>query len=446
MDKVTIHTLKRLKQAGQKISMVTAYDATFARILDEAGADVLLVGDSLGMVIQGNESTLPGHHGPDGLPLPCGEPRSEAGARRGRSALPELPGLGVGGGEERRPAAGRGRGEQREARGRRRVRRDHRGHRPRGHPGHGPPRPHPAVGAPDGRLRGAGARRGAGEGHLPRRPGAGAGGLLRAGARGHPARAGAGHHRLAAHPHHRHRRRRPLRWPGAGLLRPLRLQPRLQAQVREALRRWLWRAARGGRDVLRRGEERRLSGRRALVHQQDAARAAGPAARVVSGRRPSRRRSARSTASRSDARRPHPGRAHRVDGDGAPPGPPGGPRADHGVPAPGPSEPDGGLPGARRRHRGEHLRQPDAVRPRRGPGALPPRPRGGSGEVPGGEGGHGVRAGGGRHVSARPPDVRRGDGAPGRALRRAPTRALPRRGDRRHPAVRARPAARGGVR
>jgi 3-methyl-2-oxobutanoate hydroxymethyltransferase len=59
VDKVTIHTLKRLKQAGQRIAMVTAYDATFARILDDAGADVLLVGDSLGMVIQGNESTLP---------------------------------------------------------------------------------------------------------------------------------------------------------------------------------------------------------------------------------------------------------------------------------------------------------------------------------------------------------------------------------------------------
>ncbi len=58
-DKVTIHTLKRFKQAGQKICMVTAYDATFARILDEAGADVLLVGDSLGMVVQGHDSTLP---------------------------------------------------------------------------------------------------------------------------------------------------------------------------------------------------------------------------------------------------------------------------------------------------------------------------------------------------------------------------------------------------
>jgi 3-methyl-2-oxobutanoate hydroxymethyltransferase len=58
-DKVTIHTLKKLKVAGQKICMVTAYDATFARILDESGADVMLVGDSLGMVVQGHDSTLP---------------------------------------------------------------------------------------------------------------------------------------------------------------------------------------------------------------------------------------------------------------------------------------------------------------------------------------------------------------------------------------------------
>lgn len=59
MKPVTIHTLKKLKDAGQKICMVTAYDATFARLFDEAGADVMLVGDSLGMVIQGNDSTLP---------------------------------------------------------------------------------------------------------------------------------------------------------------------------------------------------------------------------------------------------------------------------------------------------------------------------------------------------------------------------------------------------
>ncbi|WP_153867948.1 3-methyl-2-oxobutanoate hydroxymethyltransferase [Aggregicoccus sp. 17bor-14] len=48
-----------MKQASQKVCMVTAYDATFARILDDAGADVLLVGDSLGMVFQGRDSTLP---------------------------------------------------------------------------------------------------------------------------------------------------------------------------------------------------------------------------------------------------------------------------------------------------------------------------------------------------------------------------------------------------
>jgi len=57
--KVTIHTLRAMKERGEKISVLTAYDATFARLLDEAGADALLVGDSLGMVIQGQETTLP---------------------------------------------------------------------------------------------------------------------------------------------------------------------------------------------------------------------------------------------------------------------------------------------------------------------------------------------------------------------------------------------------
>ena len=57
-DNITIHTLQRLKRIGQKICMVTAYDATFARIFDEAGADAILVGDSLGMVVQGHDSTL----------------------------------------------------------------------------------------------------------------------------------------------------------------------------------------------------------------------------------------------------------------------------------------------------------------------------------------------------------------------------------------------------
>lgn len=51
--------LRKKKCAGQKIAMLTAYDATMARLLDRAGIDVLLVGDSLGMVILGYETTVP---------------------------------------------------------------------------------------------------------------------------------------------------------------------------------------------------------------------------------------------------------------------------------------------------------------------------------------------------------------------------------------------------
>jgi len=58
-DKVTIHTLRDMKRRGEKITMLTAYDATFARLLDESHVDILLVGDSLGMVIQGHQTTLP---------------------------------------------------------------------------------------------------------------------------------------------------------------------------------------------------------------------------------------------------------------------------------------------------------------------------------------------------------------------------------------------------
>jgi len=58
MRKNTIPDLGRMKSEGQKIVMITAYDALFARIFDEAGVDVLLVGDSLGQVVLGNPDTL----------------------------------------------------------------------------------------------------------------------------------------------------------------------------------------------------------------------------------------------------------------------------------------------------------------------------------------------------------------------------------------------------
>jgi 3-methyl-2-oxobutanoate hydroxymethyltransferase len=56
---ITIQSLRAMKQRGEKIACLTAYDASFARMLETAGVEVLLVGDSLGMVIQGRETTLP---------------------------------------------------------------------------------------------------------------------------------------------------------------------------------------------------------------------------------------------------------------------------------------------------------------------------------------------------------------------------------------------------
>jgi 3-methyl-2-oxobutanoate hydroxymethyltransferase len=56
---VNVHSLRRMKEAGERIAVVTAYDATAARLVSAAGVDVVLVGDSLGMAIQGHDSTLP---------------------------------------------------------------------------------------------------------------------------------------------------------------------------------------------------------------------------------------------------------------------------------------------------------------------------------------------------------------------------------------------------
>lgn len=59
MSRITTSKLRKMKQDGEKISCLTAYDAGFTRILEAAGVEILLVGDSLGMVVQGLQDTLP---------------------------------------------------------------------------------------------------------------------------------------------------------------------------------------------------------------------------------------------------------------------------------------------------------------------------------------------------------------------------------------------------
>ncbi len=59
MKRININTLQEMKARGEKIAVLTSYDASFTLLAEDAGVDVLLVGDSLGMVVQGHDSTLP---------------------------------------------------------------------------------------------------------------------------------------------------------------------------------------------------------------------------------------------------------------------------------------------------------------------------------------------------------------------------------------------------
>ena len=59
MSKTTLHSLTCLKKAGEKATCITSYDASFTQRANQAGVDIILVGDSLGMVLQGHDSTLP---------------------------------------------------------------------------------------------------------------------------------------------------------------------------------------------------------------------------------------------------------------------------------------------------------------------------------------------------------------------------------------------------
>ena len=56
---ITVPKLQAMRDAGEKIAMLTCYDASFSALLDRAGVDVLLIGDSLGNVLQGQTTTLP---------------------------------------------------------------------------------------------------------------------------------------------------------------------------------------------------------------------------------------------------------------------------------------------------------------------------------------------------------------------------------------------------
>lgn len=59
MRRINTHSIREKARAGEKIVMITCYDATFARLVEEAGVDAVLIGDSLGMVVQGHEHTIP---------------------------------------------------------------------------------------------------------------------------------------------------------------------------------------------------------------------------------------------------------------------------------------------------------------------------------------------------------------------------------------------------
>ena len=92
---VRIPDFAEKKRRGEKIAVLTAYDATMARLIDRAGVDAILVGDSLGMVVMGCETTLEVTMDIDGASYAGGRERDPA--RRGDRghAVPQLPDLGV---------------------------------------------------------------------------------------------------------------------------------------------------------------------------------------------------------------------------------------------------------------------------------------------------------------------------------------------------------------
>ena len=89
-EKITVRTLHRMKEAGRKIVCLTAYEALTARLLDRSGVDVILVGDSAGMVMAGRKDTLSVTL-EEMLHFALGLRGSGEGAPRDRHAFPDLP-------------------------------------------------------------------------------------------------------------------------------------------------------------------------------------------------------------------------------------------------------------------------------------------------------------------------------------------------------------------
>ena len=236
MAKVTIHTLRKMKTAGERIGMLTAYDATFARLLDGAGVDVLLVGDSLGNVIQGEKSTLPvtvdqmiyhlravnrgvqRAHVVGDMPFMSYQASVDEAVKNAGRLVAE------GGAESVKLEGGAEFDEV--------IRKIVRAGIPvMGHIGLTPQTVHKMGGyVVQGRDEEKAQRL------LDDAKALEAAGCYAIVLEGIPPGARRADHRRALHPHHRHRRRPRLRRAGAGDLRPARPGPLLLAEVREALR------------------------------------------------------------------------------------------------------------------------------------------------------------------------------------------------------------------
>ena len=114
--KLPLTELAEMKQRRQKIVMVTAYDAPSGRLADEAGMDIVLVGDSAAMTVLGHSSTVPATMDEMIVLARAVDARRAQAARRRRHAVRVVPGLGRDGRRERRSlrqGGGRGRGEDR---------------------------------------------------------------------------------------------------------------------------------------------------------------------------------------------------------------------------------------------------------------------------------------------------------------------------------------------